>query len=98
MENPSVGGISHLLPLQGRMRLLQRPSRRGAVRNAVWTYEVPFAAVVVIKDYLAFYPDRVEVIEERPASLKAAGYSPSIATTGAPSALTPSNGDGFDSA
>jgi uncharacterized protein (DUF427 family) len=35
--------------------------------NAVWTYEDPFAAVAAIKDYLAFYPDRVEAIEERPA-------------------------------
>jgi uncharacterized protein (DUF427 family) len=35
--------------------------------NAVWTYEAPFAAVVGIKDHLAFYPDRVDAIEERPA-------------------------------
>ena len=34
--------------------------------NAVWTYEVPFAAVTEIKDHLAFYPDRVDAIEERP--------------------------------
>ena len=32
--------------------------------NAVWTYEAPYAAVANIKDYLAFYPDRVEIIEE----------------------------------
>ena len=32
--------------------------------NAVWTYEAPFDAVAVIKDYLAFYPDRVDAIEE----------------------------------
>ena len=30
--------------------------------NAVWTYEAPYAAVSVIKDHLAFYPDRVEGI------------------------------------
>ncbi len=34
--------------------------------NAVWTYEAPFAAVISIKDHLAFYPDRVDGIEERP--------------------------------
>jgi uncharacterized protein (DUF427 family) len=34
--------------------------------NAVWTYEAPFAPVVLIKDHLAFYPDRVDAIEERP--------------------------------
>jgi Domain of unknown function (DUF427) len=33
--------------------------------NAVWTYEAPYAAVTLIKDYLAFYPDRVDAIEER---------------------------------
>ena len=33
--------------------------------NAVWTYEMPYPAVSAIKDYLAFYPDRVDAIEER---------------------------------
>ena len=32
--------------------------------NAVWTYEQPYDAVVEIKDHLAFYPDRVDAIEE----------------------------------
>jgi len=30
--------------------------------NAVWTYETPFEAMAQIKDYLAFYPDRVDEI------------------------------------
>ena len=34
--------------------------------NAVWTYEAPYEAVAPIKDHLAFYPDRVDAIEERP--------------------------------
>ena len=34
-------------------------------KNAVWTYESPFEAVASIKDHLAFYPDRVDAIEER---------------------------------
>jgi uncharacterized protein (DUF427 family) len=34
--------------------------------NAVWTYEDPFPAVAAIKDHLAFYPDRVDEIEELP--------------------------------
>ena len=34
--------------------------------NAVWSYEAPYAAVTPIKDYLAFYPNRVDTIEERP--------------------------------
>jgi uncharacterized protein (DUF427 family) len=35
--------------------------------NAVWTYEAPFAAVAEIGEYLAFYRDRVDTIEERSA-------------------------------
>jgi uncharacterized protein (DUF427 family) len=33
-------------------------------KNAVWCYETPFAAVGLIKDHLAFYPERVDAIEE----------------------------------
>jgi uncharacterized protein (DUF427 family) len=32
--------------------------------NAVWTYEEPYPAVAAIKDHLAFYPSRVDSIEE----------------------------------
>ena len=32
--------------------------------NAVWTYEAPYAAVVAIKDHLAFYPDRVDALKQ----------------------------------
>jgi uncharacterized protein (DUF427 family) len=37
----------------------------GAARavNAVWSYEAPYAAMAEIKDYVAFYPDRVDSIE-----------------------------------
>lgn len=34
--------------------------------NAVWSYEMPYAAVEEIKDCLAFYPDRVDSIEILP--------------------------------
>ena len=34
--------------------------------NAVWSYEAPYAAVAAIEGYVAFYPDRVDAIEERP--------------------------------
>jgi uncharacterized protein (DUF427 family) len=34
--------------------------------NAVWSYEAPFPAVAAIKHYVAFYPNRVDAIEERP--------------------------------
>src|SRR5215211_342199 len=32
--------------------------------NAVWSYEQPFSAVKEIAGHLAFYPDRVDAIEE----------------------------------
>ena len=34
--------------------------------NAVWTYEAPYEAVSQIQDHLAFYPNRVDSIAERP--------------------------------
>jgi uncharacterized protein (DUF427 family) len=34
--------------------------------NAVRSYEAPYAAVAAIEGYLAFYPDRVDAIEELP--------------------------------
>ena len=34
--------------------------------NVVWTYEDPIPGVLAIKDYVAFYPDRVEVYELSP--------------------------------
>ena len=36
------------------------------VENAVWSYETPYDEMAPIKGYLAFYPDRVDAIEERP--------------------------------
>ncbi|MGE6782071.1 DUF427 domain-containing protein [Ensifer adhaerens] len=33
-------------------------------KNAVWTYEDPHAAVAEIRNRVAFYPDRVDTIEE----------------------------------
>jgi uncharacterized protein (DUF427 family) len=36
--------------------------------NAVWTYEAPYDAVAAIRNHLAFYPNRVDAIEERPDS------------------------------
>ena len=34
--------------------------------NAVWTYEAPYPAVGEIKEFVAFYPRRVDRIEEVP--------------------------------
>jgi uncharacterized protein (DUF427 family) len=35
--------------------------------DAIWTYETPYEAVAPIKDYVAFYPNRVDAIEEHAA-------------------------------
>jgi uncharacterized protein (DUF427 family) len=35
--------------------------------NAVWSYERPYPAVAAIADHLAFYPRRVDALEEQPA-------------------------------
>jgi uncharacterized protein (DUF427 family) len=35
-----------------------------ASENAAWSYEAPYPAVAAIKEHLAFYPRRVERIEE----------------------------------
>jgi uncharacterized protein (DUF427 family) len=34
----------------------------------VWSYEAPFDAMAPIKGHLAFYPDRVDAIEEQARS------------------------------
>ena len=34
--------------------------------NAIWTYEQPYPAVAPISGHLAFYPSRVDSIEELP--------------------------------
>lgn len=38
------------------------------VENAVWSYESPYERMVPIKGHLAFYSDRVDAIEELPAT------------------------------
>ena len=40
---------------------------RRVVDNAVWSYEVPYPDVAAIAGHLAFYPDRIDAIEEYPA-------------------------------
>jgi uncharacterized protein (DUF427 family) len=35
-----------------------------SAENAVWSYPQPYPAAQAIKDHLAFYPDRVDGIEE----------------------------------
>lgn len=53
-------------PYKGECHYYGIPAGGTRSANAVWTYEQPHEAVAAIKDHLAFYPDRVDRIEERP--------------------------------
>ena len=55
-------------PYKGDCAYFSIPSGGKRAINAVWTYEAPFGAVAAIRDHLAFYPDRVDAIEERSES------------------------------
>jgi uncharacterized protein (DUF427 family) len=52
-------------PYKGDCNYFSIPAGGERSTNAVWTYEAPYAAVAAIKDHVAFYPDRVDSIEER---------------------------------
>jgi uncharacterized protein (DUF427 family) len=52
-------------PYKGDCAYFSIPSGGERSVNAVWTYENPYPAMARIKDYLAFYPDRVDAIEVR---------------------------------
>jgi uncharacterized protein (DUF427 family) len=54
-------------PYKGECAYFSIPSGGERAANAVWSYEAPFDAVAAIRDHLAFYPDRVDAIEERAA-------------------------------
>jgi uncharacterized protein (DUF427 family) len=55
-------------PYKGDCAYFSVPSGGERAINAVWTYEAPYDAVAAIRNHLAFYPDRVGAIEERPDS------------------------------
>jgi uncharacterized protein (DUF427 family) len=55
-------------PYKGDCAYYSIPTGGERSKNAVWTYEAPYPAVASIKDYLAFYPDQVDAIEQTPGS------------------------------
>ncbi|HTT85207.1 MAG TPA: DUF427 domain-containing protein [Rhizomicrobium sp.] len=55
-------------PYKGDCAYFSIPSGGERAVNAVWTYEAPYDAVAAIKNHLAFYPNRVDAIEEYPES------------------------------
>jgi uncharacterized protein (DUF427 family) len=52
-------------PYKGDCAYYSVPAGGQRAVNAVWSYEAPYAAVAAIKDHLAFYPSRVDAIDER---------------------------------
>lgn len=55
-------------PYKGDAAYYGIPSASAA--DAAWSYEAPHAAVAAIIGHLAFYPDRVDAIEERPGDAR----------------------------
>lgn len=49
-------------PYKGDASYYSVPSGGHRSREAAWTYESPFDAVKLIRNHLAFYPDRVDSI------------------------------------
>ncbi len=50
-------------PYKGECTYYSIPAGGERSVNAVWSYEAPHAAASAIREYLAFYPDRVDAIE-----------------------------------
>jgi uncharacterized protein (DUF427 family) len=51
-------------PYKGDCTYFRVPGGGPKSENAVWTYENPHEAVASIREYLAFYPSRIDAIEE----------------------------------
>jgi uncharacterized protein (DUF427 family) len=49
-------------PYKGDASYYSVPAGGDRSINAAWTYETPFEAMKQIKEYIAFYPDRVDQI------------------------------------
>src|SRR5260221_201206 len=50
-------------PYKGECAYYSIPAGGEGSVNAVWSYEAPHAFASAIREYLAFYPDRVDAIE-----------------------------------
>ncbi len=53
-------------PYKGECSYYSIPIGGDKAVNAVWTYESPYEAVAEIRDYVAFYPNRVDNISVFP--------------------------------
>ena len=61
-----TGHHSHC-PYKGDASYFSIAADGRSAENAVWSDEQPFPAMAEIAGYLAFYPNRVDAIEELPA-------------------------------
>ena len=52
-------------PYKGDASYYSIPAGGAKTDNAVWVYKTPYDAVAQIKDHVAFYPNRVDSIEQR---------------------------------
>src|SRR5258705_13915335 len=55
-------GHTTYCPYKGHASYYSIPAGGDRSVNAVWSYETPFEAMAQIKDYVAFYPNRVDEI------------------------------------
>jgi uncharacterized protein (DUF427 family) len=53
-------------PYKGDCSYFSIPAGGERSANAVWSYETPYPAMAEIKEHVAFYPSRVDGIEEKP--------------------------------
>ncbi len=55
-------------PYKGDAGYYSIPEGGDALKNSVWQYRAPYDAVAEIKDHVAFYTDRVDLVEEPAAA------------------------------
>ena len=65
MDALSRSETTSYCPYKGDATYFSIPVGGSRSADAIWTYEAPYDAVAGIREYLAFYPDRVDSIEER---------------------------------
>jgi uncharacterized protein (DUF427 family) len=62
MERFARTSHSTYCPFKGQASYYTLVSGERTVENAVWSYEQPYDEVAVIKEHLAFYPNKVDSI------------------------------------
>ena len=67
-DHVDMAALSHsettsYCPYKGDASYFSIPAGGQRSVDAIWTYETPHPAAAAIKDYLAFYPERVDIAE-----------------------------------